>query len=692
MSNPHNKLSKEDSLYLKQHADQPVNWYPWGSEAIEKARKENKPIFLSIGYSSCHWCHVMSEESFDDVETANTLNEKFIAIKVDREEYPDLDTYYQQACQYFTQGGGWPLSAFLLPDLKPFFIGTYFPKFGKENQPNFGQILLELDRVFHEEKDQVNANAEQVTEALKKGYPLPENKIDFPDHFPSPLSVVKAIEEFEDKENGGYGKAPKFPHFSFYEWGVEQILEGMVPQEDGKHLVSSIENMLLGGLFDHVRGGIHRYSIDEKFTVPHFEKMLYDQAGLLRLLSKTAMLYPSIHIIDSLVKTLEYLRVEMLDDKGYFFSAQDADSEGQEGLYFTYTSDEFDQVANKLIEQEQFKELNLKIETIRQWFQISEEGNFEKGLNVISLNPKLKQEYFQTLPWEFVRNLYRDLLIERKNRIPPVTDNKGVASWNFHLISGLCDVVQYARVPLVREKSTELLFKVIEGVHQCFFKKGENQKMTLHHTTTDGGKSSYAEDYVFYAEAQLRCYEITGNNSFKENVKETLNYIYKEFVNEGVLYLRKKSDSDYRPPNLEASPFDQSFKSVLGNLIFITKRARVLFSLPELGKELEPNWDKFIQQTLMSPIGCGEGLRANTYPDQIYRVVKVPRRWLEETDYLQFINFFMPRFVMDYTDDQGETWQICNLNACEKQGEGLEDFITTLRPPAPNQNNHDGDK
>ena len=682
-SNPNNKLKSENSLYLKQHADQPVNWYPWGDEAIKKAKEENKPIFLSIGYSSCHWCHVMADESFDDEATAKLLNEKFVAIKVDREEYPDLDLYYQQSSQFFNQSGGWPLSAFLTTDLKPFFVGTYFPKFAKENNPSFGQILDELSRVYKDDHEKIENNANQVTDAMSRGVPLPEKKIEFPDHFPSPLSILKAVGEFEDKDNGGYGKAPKFPHFAYYEWAVEQMLEGMIPQEEGKHVVMTIENMLLGGMFDHVRGGIHRYSVDDQFIVPHFEKMLYDQAGLLRLLAKTSMLYPSVHIIDSLIKTIEYLSSEMLDDKGYFFSAQDADSEGQEGLYFTFTHDEFISVAEKVIQIDAFKELNLSSEIIARWFQVSEKGNFENGLNVISLNTTLKQDFFKAKEWEVVRVMYRELLLERKQRIPPATDNKGVSSWNYHLISGLCDVIQYARISIVREKATDLLFKVLEGAHKNFFKEAAG-KMKLRHATTNDESHEYAEDYIFYAEAQLRCYEITGNDSFKQNTLETLNFIFKEFVKDNALYTRKLSlESESLPPNLEIYPFDQSFKSALSSLHFLTRRARVLFANPELGSELLSNNEEFKQKVLMSPIGCGEGLRANTYPDNIFRVVKVPRNWLSEKDYLQFINFFMPRFVIEYTDVTDNKWQVCNLQSCELQGEGLQNFIETLKPKAP---------
>lgn len=336
----YNKLKDQKSAYLKQHESNPVHWWPWGPEALQMSKDENKPIFLSVGYSSCHWCHVMAHESFEDQETADFLNQHFVCIKVDREEWPDIDNYYQQACQLFTRSGGWPLSAFLLPDLRPYFVGTYFPLIPSGGQTSFKDLIKELDRAFNEEKTQVEENAANVTKAIAEGL-VNKEKVQFDGHFPAPTAVLEAIGQFEDKEFGGYGAAPKFPQFGFYEWAVEQMLEGMVEQSKGEHIIKSIERMLMGGMMDQARGGIHRYSTDEKWMIPHFEKMLYDQAGLLRLLSKVSMLYPSPLVYDHIMNTLDYLEAEMLGDDGNFFAAQDADSEGTEGLYFSFTEEEF---------------------------------------------------------------------------------------------------------------------------------------------------------------------------------------------------------------------------------------------------------------------------------------------------------------------------------------------------------------
>src|SRR5690606_15810168 len=254
--------------------------------------------------------------------------------------------------------------------------------------------------------------------------------------FPGPSAIMNALKNYADVKNGGYGKAPKFPHFSFYEWACEQILEGMIPQEQGQHIVETIEKMLMGGLYDHAKGGIHRYSVDDKYLVPHFEKMLYDQAGLLKVLAKLSQFYPSPLIFDGILQTLDYLKTEMLADEGYFFSAQDADSEGTEGLYFTYTKEEFEQSF-----EDAPPEQKIKIDQYLNWFNITEKGNFEHGLNVLSLNPELKADFYSQDGWQEVRDIRRRLLEQRKMRIPPATDRKGLSAWNYLLLSALSDVV-----------------------------------------------------------------------------------------------------------------------------------------------------------------------------------------------------------------------------------------------------------
>ena len=680
MNEQTNRLASEKSLYLKQHQNNPVDWYPYGPEAIQKAKDEDKPIFLSVGYSSCHWCHVMAGESFNDTDTANFLNENFICIKVDREEHPDIDQYYQQACQLFIKTGGWPLSAFLLPDMRPFFVGTYYPKEKRGEGATFLELLNELKRAYTEDKEQVETNAKNVTEAIEKGM-QPGDPVEFQGHFPPPMAIMDAIKEYMDKENGGYGKAPKFPHFAFYEWCVEQMLEGMIDQSFGQHIVDSIEKMLLGGMNDHARGGIHRYSTDDNFMIPHFEKMLYDQAGLVRLLAKFSMLYPSPLVYDTLMNTLLYIETEMMDEKGYLFSAQDADSEGREGLFFTFTEEEFEAVVNNASDDND--DLTGELETLKKWFNISKEGNFESGLNVISLGGEFKKDFYDQANWEKIRRIRRQILEERKQRIPPATDNKGICSWNSLMLSALVDVIQYCAIDQIKGKASQVFNKVLEGHYHAFLIQNNNQGMMLRHSTSRESGLPYLEDFVTFCESMLRVYEITGNETFKQNFTDTMGFVLKEFYNEEskTLHTRPLSLNEHELyPNQAVGPYDTSFKSVTMTLIQLIKRGRALIQDPSFGEELDGFMEEAKHFILKNPISGGEGLRALSYPDEAYRVIKLPKAWLKDQKFVGFMNYFLPRFVIDCSVEEGDQWQICNNQQCEMQGEGIDSFMETLTP------------
>ncbi len=685
MSETLNRLAEEKSLYLQQHKNNPVDWYPYGPEAIQKAKDENKPIFLSIGYSSCHWCHVMAKESFSDIETANFLNENFISIKVDREEYPDIDQYYQQACQLFIKTGGWPLSAFLFPDMRPFFVGTYYPNVKRGESATFLELLNELHRAYNEDKEQVETNATNVTKALENGHG-PSEPVEFQGDFPPPMAIMDAIKEYADQDNKGYGHAPKFPHFAFYEWCVEQMLEGMITKEFGQHIVDTIERMLLGGMSDHARGGIHRYSTDDQFMVPHFEKMLYDQAGLLKLLSKFGLVYPSPIVFDTLMNTLEYLQTEMMHEDGYFFSAQDADSEGQEGLFFTFSEEEFEEVVNKASNEED--DLTGEIETLKKWFQITKEGNFTGGLNVISLSSGFKKELYTQENWEKVRRVRAQILQERKGRIPPSTDNKGICSWNSMLLSALVDVIQYCQVDAIKNKAGQIFNKALEGHYNNFLISKNNEGMILKHSTTNEAGLPYLEDFVSFSEAMLRVYEITGNPTFKQNFSDTMNFIFKEFYDQekNVLLTRPIALNEHELyPNQPMGPYDSSFKSLPMTLIQLIKRGRVLLQDLDFGADLKNYIEESKNFILKNPISGGEGLRSLTYPENAFRVIKVPQKWLKDEQFVGFMGYFLPRFVLDCTAQDDDQWQICNLEQCELQGTGVKSFIETLTPKAPAQ-------
>ncbi|MGB0452974.1 MAG: thioredoxin domain-containing protein [Bacteriovoracaceae bacterium] len=673
-----NHLSAEKSLYLKQHAENPIHWYPYGQEAIEKSKNENKPIFLSIGYSSCHWCHVMAHESFENQETAKFLNENFVCIKVDREEYPDLDQYYQLASQLYTGSGGWPLSAFLTTDLKPYFVGTYFPpkRTSDRGTPSFMEMLSELSRAYQENPDQVNENADNITEKIKDGL-IPSDEVQYSGHFPAPEAIIDALNQYQDNTWGGYGQAPKFPNFSFYEYALEQMLEGMIPKEKGEHIVKTLEHMLLGGISDHARGGIHRYSVDDQWLVPHFEKMLYDQAGYLKTLSKLGLLYPSALVFDALNNTLDYLSSEMLSEEKYFFSAQDADSEGHEGLYFTYSLEEFEEL---LKENE---ELSKRKDDIVKWLGLKTEGNFEQGLNVISLDPGQIEEYMKPENWDIIREVRALISEDRRKRIPPQTDTKGVASWNFMILSALVDVVQYCPVQVIKVKAFQMINENLEGIFNSFLVKKEEQKLRIKHVTTLDHKIPYFEDYVFFAETQLRLYEMTGNAVFRKNFQESMEEIERAFLNDNKIFTRPTALSEsFSHPNAELDCFDSSFKSPLSTYIGLIRKASLLWEELEYEQKFSELIKTWKNHCLKNPLACGEALRSFVYPIEAYRKVKFPASWVDQEKFQQFKAYFLPRFIFEAQSTDSDKWQVCRHQTCELEGEGLEFFLKSLIPQA----------
>lgn len=664
-----NKLNLEKSLYLKQHAENPIHWFPYGEEALQKAKELNRPIFLSIGYSSCHWCHVMAHESFEDERTATLLNENYIAIKVDREEYPDIDNYYQTACAIMTGRGGWPLSVFLTPDGKPFFAGTYFPKNGHQGAPAFTDVLTQINDAWKKTPEEVLKNADGVVEEISKPVKV-QNRIEYNGHFPGPGAIMNALKNYADEKNGGYGEAPKFPHYPFFEWASEQILEGMIPKEQGQHIVESLEKMLMGGMYDHLKGGMHRYSTDAKFLVPHFEKMLYDQAGLLKVLAKVGQFYPSPLVFDGILQTLDYIKSEMMADENYFFTAQDADSEGTEGLYFTFSKEEFEASF-----EEAPPEQKIKLDYFLDVFNITEKGNFEHGLNVISLNPNLREKFYTQDGWQEIREVRHRLLQQRKMRIPPATDRKGIAGWNYMLISALCDLVQYCPVDVIQGQAFELIKDSMDGCMKQFMKTDKEGKHIIKHVTTiDDQAALYLEDYVNFSDAQLRLYEVTGNETFKTNALDSADFIIKNFIKDGKIYQTALNASTEGIENLVTPLFDQSYKSSATAFVLHLSRLSVFkseFSPENIFKDEYKEMPQFI---LTNPLGHGEGLRAFTYPLPIFRKIEVPAEWLKRPEFLEVRSHFFARFVMDYHTRQDDSFQICNANSCELTGKGIEEF------------------
>jgi uncharacterized protein YyaL (SSP411 family) len=487
-----NRLIKETSPYLLQHAHNPVDWHPWGDEALERARKEDKPILLSIGYSACHWCHVMERECFENEEIARLMNENFVNIKVDREERPDLDAIYMDALQAMSGGGGWPMTVFLTPQGKPFYGGTYFPPEERHGMMGFPRVLQTLAQAYKTRKSDLESAAEEVIAHLNQAAKVPGGVEPLHDGMlDSAYIVVKAA---FDSQNAGFGSAPKFPQ--------PMVLEFLLRYYhccNEKHALlmveRTLERMASGGIYDQIGGGFHRYSVDSRWLVPHFEKMLYDNAQLSRLYLHAYQATGNRLYRRIAQETLDYVLREMTDKEGGFYSTQDADSEGVEGKYFTWTPEEVKEVLG-----EDDGEL------VSRYFGITEQGNFE-GENVLSQVieiEKLAEEVGLT-PEELEASIDLakvSLLQRRAQRVPPHRDEKVLANWNGLMLAGLAE----AAAVLNREEYLEAAIS-----NATFLMQALREGKLLKHSYKDGQArgDGYLQDYALLCEGLLSLYEAT---------------------------------------------------------------------------------------------------------------------------------------------------------------------------------------
>jgi len=420
-----NHLADETSPYLQQHAFNPVDWYPWNDDALDRARTEDKPIFLSIGYAACHWCHVMEHESFENEAIAEYLNEHFICVKVDREERPDLDDIYMNAVQMIAGQGGWPMSVFLTPALKPFFGGTYFPPDDRDGRPGFARLLRGLVEAYTSKRGEIEAGADQVLQGLQTMAVTPPNTGE-----PTLTNVEGAVQELIDSfdsEHGGFGDAPKFPH----SMGLQLLLRHAERSGSGRSrevAIHTLEKMARGGIYDHLAGGFHRYATDAKWLIPHFEKMLYDQALLVLAYTEAVQLTGREEFRKVISETLTYVRREMTSPGGAFFATEDADTEGEEGRFYVWTRRE----VYELLEERE-------AELFCRAYDVDEVGNWE-GSSILQRvqDASALSARFECSEDEIESRLgvAREILrLAREKRVRPVRDEKILTGWNALMIS-----------------------------------------------------------------------------------------------------------------------------------------------------------------------------------------------------------------------------------------------------------------
>ncbi len=547
-----NRLAKETSPYLLQHAHNPVDWFPWGDEAIQKSRDEDKPMLVSIGYSACHWCHVMERESFEDPDTAEIMNRLFVNIKIDREERPDLDQIYMDAVQAIAGNGGWPLNVFLTPEGKPFYGGTYFPPVNLHNRASWKSVIQSISIAFREKRKEIEEQADNLTNHIARsvfGTQVLTGEQVFNQE--DVQMMQDQLMKTADHKNGGFGAAPKFPQT----FSIRFLLQHYYYTGDQKSLDQaclSLDKMIYGGIYDQLAGGFARYSTDEEWLAPHFEKMLYDNALIIIALSEAFQMTPKPSYSRAIRETMDFIQNELYSKKGAFYSALDADSEGEEGKYYTWTKNEISDV------------LGSDVDEFCSFYDVSERGNWE-GKNILRIkNPKIVffNEKDPKLSEMAVKGLElsendpklfdwkRRMLERRSARVRPRLDDKILLGWNALMITACCK----ASAALGDEGYRTLAVKNIAFLEEKMRGEGANffvhsYKNTAENETreaigtdqpkTGGDKQNipaFLDDYAFLIEAYIQLQEVTGEADFLIRARTLTEWVIENFSEEDTGY------------------------------------------------------------------------------------------------------------------------------------------------------------
>lgn len=567
-----NRLSKETSPYLLQHAHNPVDWYPWGSEAFERAERENKPVLVSIGYAACHWCHVMERESFENEETAAIMNEHFINIKVDREERPDVDHIYMDAVQAIAGSGGWPLNVFLTPDKRPFYGGTYFPPSRAYNRSSWTEVLMAISKSFTEKREEIDSQAENLTEHLQASNSfgmaeaaknITEDRID---------EAFKNVMKSADRDWGGFGRAPKFPQTFTINFllGYAHLTKNNEAAQQG---LLSIDKMLQGGIYDHIGGGFARYATDTEWLVPHFEKMLYDNALLVCTLADAYSLTKSEIYKQVIDETLAFIERELMHPDGGFYSALDADSEGVEGKFYVWDYNEVAEVLGK------------DAEIFCRYFDITPAGNWEeKNIPWVKL-PLAQFAKEAGVDEKSLSSLIQagkaKLLQERSKRERPLLDDKVLLSWNALMntaYSKACAATGNDRYKTIAEKNMKFLLSAFGSDYKNF-----------HHSWKEGQAKHppFLDDYAYLIAALIELGQLTSKFNYIDTAAELTEIVLEKYADEVTPYffytaagqqdilIRKKEIYDGATP---------SGNSVMGYNLY---RLSILLDKPDWRKRAE---------------------------------------------------------------------------------------------------------
>ncbi|MEP6466231.1 MAG: thioredoxin domain-containing protein [Parafilimonas sp.] len=672
-----NKLINETSPYLLQHAHNPVNWFAWSDEALQKSKAEDKPILISIGYSACHWCHVMERESFEDEATAQIMNEHFINIKIDREERPDIDHIYMDAIQAITGSGGWPLNVFLTPELKPFYGGTYYPPVRAFNRSSWTEVLLAVANAYKEKRNEITEQAENLTQHL-----LNANNFSAGDHsiFTSEkLDIIaQNLVNISDKEEGGFGHAPKFPqtfsiiyllrHYHFT--GNKNSLNAAI---------LSLDKMMMGGFYDHLGGGFCRYSTDKRWQIPHFEKMLYDNALLIDAYTEAYQLTKNEDYATVVNETIEFVKNEMTSSEGGFYSALDADSEGDEGKFYTWSKKEIDELLKE----------NSALFCIA--YNVSEAGNWEHT-NIL-WQPELLQviaERSGITENNLLKQLAasKKILFEaRKKRVRPGLDNKVLLSWNALIINSLCKAyAAFGNDEYLTLAKANILF-IEKNLMEC------SSGLLLHSWNKNANtQAGFLDDYAALIQAYILLHQSTADTEFLVKAKILTEKAITLFSDEKdtFFYFTPKAQKDVLIRKIEiydgATPSGNSLMAA--NLLTLS----VFFDLHEWKKRSELMLSSL--HNLFEKHANSFGLWVLNLQSMVYGVKEIVMLSIEYEKLLkEILKEYIPLKVIQASPQENNEWPllnektisagqtkiyICENYSCLKPAESFEEFKNQL--------------
>ncbi len=673
-----NALIHERSPYLQQHAHNPVQWYPWGNEALEKAKKEDKLMIISIGYSTCHWCHVMERESFEDEETAAIMNKYFVCIKVDREERPDIDQVYMDAVQLMTGHGGWPLNCITLPDQRPIFGGTYFPR------AKWQQVLLQLANFYSTEKTKALEYAQELTQGINRLESIIKKQTD--DDLPN--IDVKLIYESWSKQfdtiYGGPNRAPKFSLPNTYEFLLQllyhshqkNILSGEQNQSLKKHLQLTLQCMAYGGIYDQLGGGFARYSTDMQWKVPHFEKMLYDNAQLISLYSNAYKYLPDELYKNVVEETLEFITRELTSPEGGFYSALDADSEGEEGKFYVWTKAEVEM------------HLGESATLFKDYYNVNDKGFWEKE-NYILLRSETDEVIVERNKinvdqlHKIIAECKQQLMKVRDQRIHPGLDNKQICAWNALMLKGYVDAYNAFNKPeylKTAQRNADFILKHLSA----------DDGGLLRHAGHNGG--GFLDDYAFCIEAFISLYQCTFNEKYLQQAHQWMKYAMQNFYDEASgLFFYTASNAETliaRKFELQDNVIPASNSAMAKNLLLLSR----YYALPEyetisrqmllhLIKEVEQqtpwysNWAKlYLQMNFTFNEVCICGPKANEYRKEISKSY-LPNILLAGSEKASKLPLIQNR------NKENETLiYVCTKNACLNPVKTVDKALTLILP------------